>query len=87
MGYSITRSNKGIFLDQGAYLEDLLQTASIRRVTATYLPIKPAYQPPFSLTDKEALNNNNKREALSDNNESPTTQEKAAYSEDIGKVG
>lgn len=76
LGCSLTRSNKGIFIDQGAYIEDLLRTASLGRVSSTYLPMKASYQPPFSTTNDE----NEKYELV-------TSQEKAAFGEDIGKVG
>lgn len=72
LGYSLTRSNKGIFINQSAYIEDLLRTASLGRISSTYLPMKASYQPPFSTNEDE---------------ESTTSQEKAAFGEDVGKVG
>ena len=76
LGCSLTRSNKGIFIDQSAYIEDLLRTASLGRVSSTYLPMKASYQPPFSTTKNE-----------NENDELVSAQEKASFGEDVGKVG
>lgn len=62
-------------MDQGAYLEDLLQIASLGRVSSTYLPMKASYQPPFSTANDDQ------------DDQVVSMQEKYAYGEHVGKVG
>lgn len=83
LGCSLTRSNEGIFIDQGAYVEDLLRTASLGRVNSTYLPMKTSYQPPFSTTNVLPQG----KAAFEENDELVSPREKAAFGEDVGKVG
>ena len=87
LGSSLTRSANGasperalstIFIDQCVYLEDLLQTASLGRVSSTYLPIKSSYQPPFSTAVSSS-------ETVS-SSEIVSSSEKAAFGEDVSKV-
>ena len=80
LGSSLTRTaNEAlstIFVDQAAYLEDLLQIASLGKVLSIYLPMKSSYQPPFSTIETDVVSSS----------EIVSSSEKAAFGEDVGKV-
>lgn len=87
---SITRSKEDgkedtIFIDQAAYVEDLLQTASLGRVSATYLPMKASYKTPFSA--QEATSDDQQEGHQENEDDAISQSEKAAFGEDVGKVG
>ena len=74
LGSSLTRDLLTIFVDQVAYLEDLLQTASLGKVSSTYLPMRLSYQPPFSTIETDTVS------------QTVSSPEKSAFGEDVGKV-
>ena len=74
LGSSLTRDLSTIFVNQGVYLEDLLQTASLGKVSSTYLPIRSSYQPPFSTTETDTVS------------QTVSSPKKSAFGEDISKV-